>query len=74
MQSSIHGRWLPDRPVKPGDDSLEVAEPPLPELVTFGYPVPQTIQPYSNRIPTEIGPTPAPQRGTLQWTISIVSH
>jgi len=27
MQSSIPGRWLLDRPVKPGDDSTEVRRP-----------------------------------------------
>src|SRR5713101_8141882 len=26
-QSSIHGRWLLDRPVKPGDDSTEAGQP-----------------------------------------------
>jgi len=26
-QSSIHGRWLLDRPVKPGDDSTEAGRP-----------------------------------------------
>ena len=56
-QSSIHGRWLLDRPVKPGDDSLEVAEPPLPELVTFGDPVPQTIEPHTDRNRPNAGAT-----------------
>jgi hypothetical protein len=26
-QSSIHGRWLLDRPVKPGDDSTKTGQP-----------------------------------------------